>query len=143
MGNCLRLCASSPEDDTLLPEHLDQDSSSSPPTPIEERPPEPVFFVSPNIGRPISQLTEDEQVKIAKRIGFIQQLPTGMYDGSNKTKECPICMGDLLFGDSIRYLPCLHIYHTSCIDDWLMRSFTCPSCVEPVDAALLSTFHAA
>ena len=40
-------------------------------------------------------------------------------------------------GDSVRYLPCMHIYHTECIDDWLMRSFTCPSCMEPVDAALL------
>ena len=27
-----------------------------------------------------------------------------------------------------------------CIDDWLMRSFTCPSCMEPVDAALLGEF---
>lgn len=34
MGNCFKLCASSPEDDTLLPEHQDQDSSS-PPTPVE------------------------------------------------------------------------------------------------------------
>lgn len=55
--------------------------------------------------------------------------------------RCAICMGDFIFGDSIRYLPCLHIYHSPCIDDWLMRSFTCPSCMEPVDAALLSTFH--
>ena len=40
-------------------------------------------------------------------------------------------------GDSVRYLPCMHTYHMECIDDWLMRSFTCPSCMEPVDAALL------
>lgn len=54
---------------------------------FQERAIEPVFFVSPNIGRPISQLTEDEQIKIAQRIGFIQQLPTGIYDGSNKNRE--------------------------------------------------------
>ena len=40
-------------------------------------------------------------------------------------------------GDRVRYLPCMHTYHMECIDDWLMRSFTCPSCMEPVDAALL------
>ena len=40
-------------------------------------------------------------------------------------------------GDAVRYLPCMHTYHMECIDDWLMRSFTCPSCMEPVDAALL------
>ena len=43
-------------------------------------------------------------------------------------------------GEQMRFLPCLHAYHKDCIDDWLMRSFTCPSCMEPVDAALLSSF---
>ena len=50
-------------------------------------------------------------------------------------------MLDFVYGDPIRFLPCMHIYHTDCIDDWLMRSFTCPSCMEPVDAALLSTYE--
>lgn len=50
-------------------------------------------------------------------------------------------MLDFEYGDSIRFLPCLHIYHLDCIDPWLMRSFTCPSCMEPVDAALLSTYE--
>lgn len=55
--------------------------------------------------------------------------------------RCVICMLDFVYGDPIRFLPCMHIYHMDCIDDWLMRSFTCPSCMEPVDAALLSTYE--
>lgn len=55
--------------------------------------------------------------------------------------RCVICMVELLVGDSVRYLPCMHTYHVKCIDDWLMRSFTCPSCMEPVDAALLTTYE--
>ena len=55
--------------------------------------------------------------------------------------RCVICMIELEIGDPIRFLPCMHIYHKDCIDDWLLRSFTCPSCMEPVDAALLSTFY--
>jgi len=35
----------------------------------------------------VTQLTEDEQVKIAKRIGLIQHLPSGVYDGTKKVKE--------------------------------------------------------
>lgn len=50
-------------------------------------------------------------------------------------------MMDFEYGDPIRFLPCLHIYHMDCIDPWLMRSFTCPSCMEPVDAALLSSYE--
>ena len=46
-------------------------------------------------------------------------------------------MIEFTVGDNVRYLPCMHTYHMECIDDWLMRSFTCPSCMEPVDAALL------
>lgn len=55
--------------------------------------------------------------------------------------RCVICMMDFEYSDPIRFLPCLHIYHVDCIDPWLMRSFTCPSCMEPVDAALLSTYE--
>ena len=55
--------------------------------------------------------------------------------------RCVICMMDFEYGDPIRFLPCLHIYHVDCIDPWLMRSFTCPSCMEPVDAALLSSYE--
>lgn len=49
-------------------------------------------------------------------------------------------MIDFKEGDRIRFLPCLHCYHVDCIDDWLMRSFTCPSCMEPVDCALLTSY---
>ncbi|OBS60540.1 hypothetical protein A6R68_08347 [Neotoma lepida] len=57
------------------------------------------------------------------------------------SERCVICMMDFVYGDPIRFLPCMHIYHLDCIDDWLMRSFTCPSCMEPVDAALLSSYE--
>jgi len=50
-------------------------------------------------------------------------------------------MNEFVVGDAVRYLPCMHTYHLQCIDDWLMRSFTCPSCMEPVDAALLMMYE--
>lgn len=102
----------------------------------------PIYYPTPcSSARLVSQLAEEEQVKIAKRIGLIQHLPTGTYDGggsSKKSRECVICMVEFVMGDSIRFLPCMHTYHVKCIDDWLMRNFICPSCMEPVDAALLS-----
>uniref|UniRef100_A0A0K8VLR9 RING finger protein 11 n=1 Tax=Bactrocera latifrons TaxID=174628 RepID=A0A0K8VLR9_BACLA len=102
---------------------------------------QPVFFPSPSTRLPASNLTEEEQVKIAKRIGLIQHLPIGTYDGSKKIRECVICMIDFCVDEAVRYLPCMHIYHVRCIDDWLMRSLTCPSCMEPVDAALLTSYE--
>jgi E3 ubiquitin-protein ligase RNF11 len=35
--------------------------------------------------------------------------------------------------DELRYLPCTHHFHRACIDRWLNKSFTCPSCVEPIN----------
>uniref|UniRef100_UPI00398F6BC4 RING finger protein 11a isoform X1 n=1 Tax=Pristiophorus japonicus TaxID=55135 RepID=UPI00398F6BC4 len=106
----------------------------------------PVYHPTPSQTRLATQLTEEEQIRIAQRLGLIQHLPKGSFDcgkeGPNKKiKECVICMMDFAYGDPIRFLPCMHIYHMECIDEWLMRSFTCPSCMEPVDAALLSSYE--
>ncbi|KAF3834734.1 hypothetical protein F7725_027292 [Dissostichus mawsoni] len=123
MGNCLKSPTS--DDISLLHESSYGDPDQEPPPPYE--------------------LTEEEQIRIAQRIGLIQHLPKGVYDpgrdgSEKKIRECVICM-DFEYGDPIRFLPCMHIYHMDCIDDWLMRSFTCPSCMEPVDAALLSSYE--
>ena len=42
-------------------------------------------------------------------------------------------MNDFIPGELIRLLPCMHFYHIRCIDDWLMRAVTCPTCVQRVD----------
>ncbi|KAA0203829.1 hypothetical protein HAZT_HAZT004552 [Hyalella azteca] len=88
-----------------------------------------------------AQARENEQMKLAKRMGLIHHLPQGTVDAGTSVRECVICMMDLIEGEKVRYLPCMHVYHTHCIDDWFQRSFTCPSCLEPVDAALLNTYN--
>ncbi|XP_010081009.1 PREDICTED: RING finger protein 11 [Pterocles gutturalis] len=120
--------------------------SSYPYRALHEQVPVPVYHPTPSQTRLATQLTEEEQIRIAQRIGLIQHLPKGVYDpgrdgSEKKIRECVICMMDFVYGDPIRFLPCMHIYHLDCIDDWLMRSFTCPSCMEPVDAALLSSYE--
>ncbi|RUS79260.1 hypothetical protein EGW08_012990 [Elysia chlorotica] len=152
MGNCFK---SSSNDDISLLRGTDTESNESaiehppfvePPPPYRAQPePQrrmPIYHPSPSVSRPANQLSEDEQIKIAQRLGLINHLPTGKYDGTNKkAKECVICMNEFELAEPLRYLPCMHTYHKECIDDWLMRSFTCPSCMEPVDAALLTTYQ--
>jgi len=148
MGNCLR--SPTADDISLLREgthnnlgtSVEQIEQQQPPIYVQETgsQPPPLYYPSPNVSRPASQLTEEEQVKIAQRIGLIQHLPTGTFDGCKKNRECVICMIEFTVGETVRYLPCMHTYHVECIDDWLMRSFTCPSCMEPVDAALLVAY---
>ena len=79
---------------------------------------------------------------MASRLGIIMQLPTGSYraSSSEKKRECVICLVEFRDGDALRYLPCMHYYHVGCVDDWLMRSLTCPSCMEPADSGILASF---
>ena len=61
------------------------------------------------------------------------------YPYPRHTHRCPICMMDFVVGEPIRLLPCMHYYHLHCIDDWLMRSLACPSCMERVDISIRNT----
>lgn len=48
-------------------------------------------------------------------------------------KTCTICMEDFADGDELRMLPCFHRFHKGCVDEWLRRSGTCPTCKHRVD----------
>ncbi|XP_023215252.1 E3 ubiquitin-protein ligase ZNRF2-like isoform X2 [Centruroides vittatus] len=45
--------------------------------------------------------------------------------------ECVICLEELVQGDTIARLPCLCIYHKSCIDAWFEVNRSCPE--HPLD----------
>ncbi|KAG8663028.1 E3 ubiquitin-protein ligase SDIR1 isoform X1 [Manihot esculenta] len=53
-------------------------------------------------------------------------------DGSVKASEdeltCSICLEQVNRGELVRSLPCLHQFHTNCIDPWLRQQGTCPVC---------------
>ncbi|KAG3286211.1 RNF11 [Ictidomys tridecemlineatus] len=142
MGNCLKSPTS--DDISLLHKSWSDQASfgegtepdQEPPPPYQEQVPVPVYHQTPSQTWLATQLTEEEQIRIAQRIGLTQHLPEGVYDpgrdgSEKKIREYVICMIDFIYGDPIRFL----------LYDWLLRSFTCPSCMEPVDAALLSSYE--
>lgn len=47
---------------------------------------------------------------------------------SAKSTTCAICTDDFVKGQLVRVLPCGHLFHQGCVDEWLVeRSRTCPS----------------
>ena len=47
----------------------------------------------------------------------------------NLNDTCPICLDDFEEKDLLRELPCFHLYHPECIDEWLTRkAANCPQC---------------
>ena len=63
---------------------------------------------------------------------IVSELPETKIDDINKLdndkKNCVICMEDFKNGDKITNLPCLHMFHTNCIQSWLKTQNTCPIC---------------
>lgn len=61
-------------------------------------------------------------------------LPTRIYGGKKEREEekhttCNICLEDFKKGKKVWELPCKHIFHLECIDEWLSRhSCICPNC---------------
>lgn len=49
---------------------------------------------------------------------------------------CMICLGEFSEEDACRRLPCRHVFHTSCVDEWLRRCTDCPICKDNVDRAI-------
>jgi hypothetical protein len=50
--------------------------------------------------------------------------------GAFETTHCGICQMELVEGDSLRMLPCAHIFHTQCLVDMVAigRRADCPEC---------------
>ena len=43
-------------------------------------------------------------------------------------RNCILCLIDLKTGDKATVLPCVHMFHTACIQGWLKSKNTCPIC---------------
>ncbi|KAJ6093473.1 hypothetical protein N7486_008762 [Penicillium sp. IBT 16267x] len=55
-----------------------------------------------------------------------------MIDSEDAT--CVICQDDIKVGDEVMLLPCSHwSFHAACIEPWLRRTNTCPSCRRKVE----------
>lgn len=69
--------------------------------------------------------------------GQLRRLPTRKATGRLLEEECPVCFLSYEEGEEVRTLPCLHAFHTECIDKWLTSrrasSLTCPLCHTEVD----------
>mmetsp|Transcript_28844 Transcript_28844/g.51373 ORF Transcript_28844/g.51373 Transcript_28844/m.51373 type:complete len:514 (+) Transcript_28844:1047-2588(+) len=67
---------------------------------------------------------------------IISQLPVyklTSIPSSDDRKRCMVCIDDFEVGVEVKTLPCFHVFHTECIDEWLGRSKLCPVCKTPSD----------
>ncbi|XP_063819210.1 E3 ubiquitin-protein ligase Arkadia-like [Pseudophryne corroboree] len=43
-------------------------------------------------------------------------------------EKCSICISTLEEGENVRRLPCMHLFHRGCVDQWLSTNKKCPNC---------------
>lgn len=63
---------------------------------------------------------------------IVSSLPKRLLTTSDKEivneEICPICIESYTAEDTIRILPCQHVFHRKCVDTWLFQKETCPMC---------------
>lgn len=85
-------------------------------------------------------LSYEEMLELAETLGSvvpkgmnlqqIAQIATSIYEpsSSNEAIQCSICLANYELNDVLKSLPCMHRFHSACIDPWLSLNNSCPVC---------------
>ncbi|KAK1883937.1 E3 ubiquitin-protein ligase RNF165, partial [Dissostichus eleginoides] len=64
-----------------------------------------------------------------------QHLKTGEEEETDVDEKCTICLSMLEDKEDVR-LPCMHLFHQGCVDQWLATSRKCPICRVDIETQL-------
>lgn len=66
----------------------------------------------------------------------IAALPMRKLTTSTEGEMCSICLSEFTLGEHARELPCHHVFHSACVDEWLQNKNSCPLCKQQVDSSV-------
>lgn len=83
-------------------------------------------------------LPEDEFPAVVSATSCqIEALPCVKFGACNTRSgfctSCSICLADFEDGETLKKLPCGHLFHEGCVGAWLQRNKRCPLCVRAID----------
>ncbi|XP_071760776.1 E3 ubiquitin-protein ligase ARK2C isoform X3 [Centroberyx gerrardi] len=64
------------------------------------------------------------------------ELKIGEEEETDVDEKCTICLSMLEDGEDVRRLPCMHLFHQGCVDQWLATSRKCPICRVDIETQL-------
>ncbi|CAF0729639.1 unnamed protein product [Rotaria sordida] len=89
------------------------------------------FYTEQSNGRLLDQDDDDDDDLLSSGLSrnLIECYPmTTAEEISVVGVVCDICLNEYKANDKVRTIPCLHRFHTRCIDKWLKKSTKCPMC---------------
>ncbi|XP_060553995.1 uncharacterized protein LOC132715041 [Ruditapes philippinarum] len=99
--------------DMMIPNHVDLSDY------------EALWELAENLGEVRRVGMEDRDISVLPIHTY--KTPCSGDNDDNKT-DCLVCLSEFTEGEKLRTLPCCHIYHVDCIDEWLRRNAICPVC---------------
>lgn len=57
-----------------------------------------------------------------------KKIPRSGGDSEDNVEKCTICLSEFNDNEDVRRLPCMHLFHVECVDQWLTTNKRCPIC---------------
>jgi len=76
-------------------------------------------------GPPKVEAARSEEIYALQVLAFRSEM-------AQEHATCAVCLCDYVEGEVLRRLPCGHLFHRRCADEWLQRSCRCPLCVQSI-----------
>lgn len=71
---------------------------------------------------------------------FLQMKRSDVSDDG--LEKCTICLSEFEEEEDVRRLPCMHLFHIECVDQWLATNKRCPICRVDIEAHLTKDYTA-
>jgi hypothetical protein len=82
-----------------------------------------IHYVYPPEDRP--QTSSGATIRLVKSLGY-KRFKNGLVPSEDAS--CAICLSEYVNNQKLRFLPCKHHFHKSCVDKWLLLNRVCPLC---------------
>mmetsp|Transcript_14186 Transcript_14186/g.26692 ORF Transcript_14186/g.26692 Transcript_14186/m.26692 type:complete len:497 (-) Transcript_14186:1633-3123(-) len=97
-----------------------------------------IRMVDPNTGQIVQMLIMPGSAPEPRGLApdVLAALPERQLEtvpSSEDNKKCMVCLDDYEVGATVKTLPCFHLFHKHCIDEWLTRNTSCPVCKTECD----------
>ncbi|XP_063241298.1 uncharacterized protein LOC134541647 [Bacillus rossius redtenbacheri] len=89
--------------------------------------------------RRLAQLTRGASHDTIERCTFphkYKQVKRALEDLEDTTEKCTICLSEFEECEDVRRLPCMHLFHIDCVDQWLGSNKRCPICRVDIETHL-------